>query len=178
MSVEQLRPDGPCRLTCRVASITGHFPGGNLGDAITPFSYLAANFTSPTFTILAGSLPTGASLSEAGEITGQFTEAVQGGTTYMWTVGVADVIGNTGSLIDSCTVSGIALAGDLPNGAVGDAGTLQYTHNYGVEPVSFAIHSGALPDGAAMNADGLVDYAYAETGAFSWVVQCTDAAGN
>ena len=71
----------------------------------------------------------------------------------------------------------LAIAGDLPDGAVGDAGTYQYAITGVTVPVTVAVTAGSLPPGAAMDDAGLVTYGYTTAGEYSWTVTVTGADG-
>jgi hypothetical protein len=72
----------------------------------------------------------------------------------------------------------VTITGDLPDGLVGDSGTLQYVVTGGVAPYSaITVLSGSLPPGATMDANGLVTYTYTTAGSYSWTVGGTDALG-
>lgn len=70
------------------------------------------------------------------------------------------------------------ISGNLPDGVVGDSGTLQYTVSGGLPPYSdITVLSGSLPPGASLATDGLVTYTYTTPGSSSWTVGGTDANG-
>lgn len=80
--------------------------------------------------------------------------------------------------IPEVIVDSPSITGDVPDGAIGDSGTLQYVVTGGVLPYSdLEIQSGSLPPGATMDADGLVTYEYSAPGSYSWTVGGTDAIG-
>lgn len=73
----------------------------------------------------------------------------------------------------------VSITGNLPDGYIGDTGTLQYVVSGGFPPIALVeILSGSLPPGATMDSAGLVTYDYTTVGSYSWVVQVTDAEGN
>jgi Phage stabilisation protein len=76
-------------------------------------------------------------------------------------------------------VAALSITGDLPDGTVGDEGTMQYVVTGGVPPYgTITILSGSLPPGATMATDGLVTYTYTTIGSYSWMVKVVDSDGN
>ncbi len=69
----------------------------------------------------------------------------------------------------------LSLAGDLPNGATGDAVSYTYTVGGGVLSIVASIASGALPTGLTMNAAGVVSGTLTAHGSFAWTVRATGA---
>lgn len=79
---------------------------------------------------------------------------------------------------ESGTIPPPEITGDVPDGAVGDSGTLQYVVTGGVPPYGqITVLSGSLPPGATMDTDGLVTYDYTTAGSYSWEVGGEDAQG-
>lgn len=71
----------------------------------------------------------------------------------------------------------LVVAGDLPDGVVGDTGSYQYVVSGGTPPYDVEVVSGVLPPGASMNTMGLVEYSYTTRGSYSWVVSAMDSIG-
>jgi hypothetical protein len=71
----------------------------------------------------------------------------------------------------------LVVTGDLPDGIVGDWGTRRYLVVGGTPPYSeISVVSGALPPGATLGDDGVVNFTYAQRGNFAWEVGVTDSA--
>lgn len=85
-----------------VLSVTGNLPDAlEKGEAIASYSYTASGGALPyTFSIAAGTLPPGLSLSSTGVLTGTPTAV----GAYTWTVRVTDALGDTADVVDSTEV--------------------------------------------------------------------------
>jgi len=70
----------------------------------------------------------------------------------------------------------MSVSGDLPNGIIGDSGTMQYVIKNALGAVTIKL-VGSLPPGATMDAAGLVTYAYSTGGHYAWTVVATDSTG-
>jgi hypothetical protein len=70
----------------------------------------------------------------------------------------------------------LSIFGHLADNFVGVSGTYQYLLAGGIKPRSVEVTSGALPDGATIDSDGLVTYSYTTAGTFSWELTLTDGA--
>lgn len=84
-----------------LVTISGDLPDGFVGDAGVT-SYLAAGGFGPyTFTIVAGSLPPGATMDVDGQVTYSYTTL----GNFAWTVMVTDVFGDSATLEDSASIA-------------------------------------------------------------------------
>lgn len=73
----------------------------------------------------------------------------------------------------------LTMAGDVPDGYVGDAVSGAYTVTGGVLPYgSVTVTSGTFPPGLTLNADGTYSGTLTTAGDYSWTVGVTDADGN
>ncbi|MGN2244939.1 putative Ig domain-containing protein [Frateuria sp. GZRR33] len=72
----------------------------------------------------------------------------------------------------------LSLAGHLQASTQGETVTYQYTRKGGVQPVTIALASGALPTGLSISAAGKVTGTITAGGSFSWTLRATDALGN
>lgn len=138
---------------CPTITITpGSLPELNPG---VPYSetLLPSGGTYPyTFAITNGELPTGLTLSADGVIEG--TPTVLESQTF--TVTVTDLDGCTGYIVYTITVAcpTITLSpGTLPAGEVGVAYSETISASGGIGPYTFAVISGALPDGLSLTAN-------------------------
>jgi hypothetical protein len=127
--------------------------------------------------ITSGTLPAGLVLAVTGAISG--TPAGSG--TFVFTVDVTDSAGHAASQQFSLTIaSGIAVstAAQLPSGSVGGAYSQTLTAVGGTPPYRWAVASGTLPGGLALNpASGVISGTPLANGTFHFTVQVTDNTG-
>ncbi len=154
-------------------------PNGVVGTAYSQ-TITGSGGTGPyVFTITAGALPTGLTLTAAGLVAG--TPTTTG--TFSVTIRGTDANGCFASLVYSVTVTGaacpvITLAPPtLPNGIVGTAYSQTITGSGGTGPYVFTITAGALPTGLTLTAAGLVSGTPTTAGTFSVTIRGTDANG-
>lgn len=133
------------------------------------------------YSLSAGSLPVGVSLSSAGRLSG--TPTVPG--SYPITVRATD--SSTGSGAPYSVANNYVLQVDspavaidpatLPDGAVGTAYNSVLSASGGVAPYSFSLLSGALPIGVSFSSGGQFTGVPRSDGNFSLTVRATDANG-
>lgn len=151
---------------------------GRLGAAYNQ-SLAAEGGTAPyTFTVTAGALPAGLTLSVTGSLSGTPTTA---GSSNL-TVTVVDAAGCVGSRNYTITVTAacqsLTLApASLPGGTVGVPYSQTLTATGGTAPYSFAVTSGTLPAGLTLASNGLLSGTLASAGGFSFTITATDASG-
>ena len=137
----------------------------------------AAGGTAPyTWSVNAGSLPPGITLSSAGVLSG--TPTTTG--SYSFTVNVIDK--NNGIATTSITLvvgAGLTLTfGTPPSGQVGTAYTDTLTAAGGTAPYTWSVSAGTLPAGITLNAaTGVLSGTPAAGGTANFTVKVTDAAG-
>lgn len=161
------------------------FPSATLTGATYHASYSATVAATGgagtlTYSITAGALPTGLSMSTAGAITG--TPAVTG--TFGFTVTAADAYGDSASQAFSLAVTYPQLTITQPtlaNGYVGSAyvsTTLVATGGSGTG-YTWALASGSsLPAGLVLSTGGVISGTPTATGTTAFTVQVTDSASN
>lgn len=144
-------------------------------------SVAASNGTpSYSYSVVAGALPAGLSLSGAsGVISGTPTA----GGSYVFTILAEDSTAGSGapysaSQAYAVTVGApsIALApASLPAATVGSSYSGSITASGGTAPYSYALNSGALPAGLTLAANGTLSGTPTQGGSFSFTVTATDA---
>jgi|GEM_PF-495681 len=147
---------------------------GVVGTAYS-FSYTASGSPVPTFTVSAGALPTGLSLSSAGAITG--TPTATG--TFTGSVKATNTAGNVTQNF-SITVSQLPAFTNGPpptTGTIGTAYSFTYTASGSPTP-TFTVSAGALPTGLSLSSAGVISGTPTVTGTFTGTVKATNTAGN
>jgi Putative Ig domain/IPT/TIG domain len=158
-----------------VSTTFGAPPAGQVGVAYTD-TLTATGGTAPySWSVNAGSLPPGLTLTSAGVLAGTPTTA----GSYPFTVNVIDQ--NNGIATASITLvvaSGLGLTFTAPpTGQVGVAYTDTLTAAGGTAPYTWSISAGSLPAGLTLTAStGVVAGTPTAAGTFSFTVKVTDAA--
>jgi hypothetical protein len=137
---------------------------------------MAASGGTPPYiwSITAGSLPAGLTLSSGGVISG--TPTTIGTSTP--TIKVADSLGANASgsfsITVSCTSLSIATAA-LPSGTQNSPYSFQMTKSGGIGSVSWSLFAGSFPTGVSIAAGGLISGTPSVSGAFSPQIRVTDS---
>jgi hypothetical protein len=133
-----------------------------------------------TFSIVAGSLPSGLTLNPStGAITGVPTVA----GTFSFTAKVVDSSGSTaGTATTNCTITvippPITLACPTSTAQVGTPYSSALTTTGGLPPFAFSIVSGSLPPGLTLNAStGAITGTPTAAGTFSFTAKVVDSSG-
>ncbi|MFO0799159.1 MAG: Ig-like domain-containing protein [Gemmataceae bacterium] len=127
-----------------------------------------------TFSVSAGALPDGLTLSGAGALTG--TPTLSG--TYNFTVRATDAFGSTGTRSYTLVVPLVLSPAGLPNGTQGVAYSQTVTVAGGVAPYLFSVSTGALPDGLTLDANsGAITGMPSVANTFNFTVTATNGAG-
>ena len=71
----------------------------------------------------------------------------------------------------------LSIAGNLPDGDLGDTVNYQYTIKATDRPITVTLPTGALPTGLSIDDAGRVTGTVTANGSFSWTVRVTDATG-
>ena len=128
-----------------------------------------------TFSISAGTLPPGVSLSGTA-ISGTFTTA----GTYNYTVRATDSTGafNEQSLSQLVNPP-VSIQGDsLPNGWPGRFVSSSLAPSGGTAPYTFQIASGALPPGISLSSNGAISGSFSTAGSYAFTVRLSDSVGS
>ncbi len=129
-----------------------------------------------TFSVTAGALPGGITLSSAGLLSG--TPTVAG--SFNFTAQATDGNGFTGSRAYTLVVNAPAITlapGTLPAGSGGVAYSQALTASAGVGSYTFSLSAGALPPGIALSSAGTLSGTPTTTGSFNFTVTATDSVG-
>jgi len=129
-----------------------------------------------SFSVTAGSLPAGVTLSREGVLSG--TPTAQG--NFSFTVTATDASGCSGArayTISVC-VSQVTLSpAGLPAGSLGSPYSQTITASGGTAPYAFAVSSGALPEGVTLSPSGVLSGTPTASGDFSFTITATDSSG-
>jgi large repetitive protein len=151
-------------------------PAAVVGTAYTDTLTAAGGTTPYTWSVNAGTLPAGLTLSSAGVLAGTPTTA----GSYPFTVNVVDQ--NNGIATASITLvvgAGLTLTfGTPPGGQVGTAYTDTLTAAGGTTPYAWSVSAGTLPAGITLNAStGVLAGTPTAGGTSNFTVKVTDATG-
>jgi FtsP/CotA-like multicopper oxidase with cupredoxin domain len=160
--------------TAPVSITTASLPGAVTGVAYSQTLTAAGGSAPLTWSISAGTLPTGMTLSAAGVISG--TATVTG--TSSFTVKVAAGNGTSATLPLSITVTAPVsiTTASLPGAITGSAYSQTLTSAGGSAPFTWSISAGALPAGLTLSAAGVINGTPTVTGTSTFTVKVT--AGN
>lgn len=149
---------------------------GQQGSAYGGCTISASGGTTPyTFTITAGSLPTGLSLNSS---TGAITGTASGSGTSNFTVTVTDAVPNTASQALSILINPTAAltvtTTSLNAGIYSEPYSAQMTATGGTAPYTWDISAGTLPRTLSLSSSGLLSGTLTQIGGFDFTVRATD----
>ncbi len=151
---------------------TASLPASDVGATYS--QTLAATGGTPpyTWTVTAGSLPTGITLSSAGLLSSSSIT----GTTSTFTIKATDSAGGSDSQSYTLTVNSAMsiTTASLPQGDAGKPYSQQFTLTGGTSPFTWTVASG-LPTGITMSTAGLLSGTTSATGPFPFTAQVADA---
>ncbi|HEX8151824.1 MAG TPA: ice-binding family protein [Thermoanaerobaculia bacterium] len=152
-------------------------PGSTAGTPYGPVNVTASGGTGPyVFSVTAGALPSGVTLSPGGVISG--TPTTSG--SFNVTITATDALGCRGSRIYAalvnCPVIAISPA-SLPNSTIGFPYSASLTGSGGTAPYTFVRTSGTLPPGLTLSSAGQFSGTPNTPGTFNFTVTATDAVG-
>ena len=168
-------------LSINIASLpvkitTTSLPNGQVGSAYSQ-SLAAGGGTPPyTWSISAGALPAGLSLSPAGQISG--TPSAAG--TANFTIHVTDSASGADSLVTALIIQPAPLTvttTSLANGSTGETYAQTLQASGGTPPYSWSLSSGTLPSGLTLSTSGSITGRPATAGNFMFTVRVTDRTG-
>ena len=153
-------------------------PDATLGQAYAAAFVALGGRGGYAFSLLAGTLPAGISLSSGGALSGTPTAV---GTAAGLQVKVVDMDGRTAlSAPFSITVATSVAVSGTPSasGTIGQTYSAPFAASGGTAPYAWTLESGSLPSGVALSASGTVSGAPTVAGTSAGLrVRATDAAG-
>jgi uncharacterized protein (TIGR03437 family) len=166
-------------ITSDVTVTTASLPNGEAGAPYTTTTLAATGGTSPySWTVSAGTLPPGLTLSTAGTVSG--TPSTTSGSPFTFTVLVTDSLGNTGSKPFTVTISAgptITTTSPLPGGEVGATyATVNFGATGGTAPYTWSVTGGTLPPGLTLASTGALSGTPSAAGSpFTFTVTVKDS---
>lgn len=171
---------GTATLTLRVCPVITisptSLPAITAGTAYNQTVTASGGASAYTFAIASGSLPTGLSLSSAGQITGTTTSTAA--TTV--TIRATDANGCTGTrayaitpICPTVTINTVSLPSGYPGASYGAA----LSAGAGISPYSWSLTSGSLPNGLGLSSDGFISGTPTTLGTSTFTVRAADANG-
>lgn len=150
-------------------------PGASVGSAYSQQLCASGGLGATSWSVTAGSLPAGLSLSSVGLLSG--TPTTPG--SHAFTVTATDAQSYTGSRAYTLTVAAsIALTpASLPAATGGQPYSQTLSAAGGSAPYSYAVTAGSLPAGLALSSAGVLSGTPTAAGSFSVTVTATDAGG-
>jgi len=151
--------------------------GGRANQPYAQELTVVGGYAPYAYSVLAGALPKGMTLSADGLLSG-IPDAAAG--QYTFTVGATDKYGLSARLDLVFTVLPPRMAINtetIPNGMRGRAYSAAIRVSGGSEPYAFSVVAGALPPGVKLGSDGTLRGRPTRAGTFAFTVQATDANG-
>ncbi len=164
-------------IACQTITVTP--PAVNSGVAGSPFSQTftqSGAIGSATFSLAAGTLPSGLSLATNGGLSGT---PLQTGT-FTITVKVTDANGCTGTTNYTLTIACQVITVTNPavnSGVAGSPFSQTFTQSGAIGTATFSLAGGSLPAGLSLSASGVLSGTPTQTGSFPITVAVTDANG-
>lgn len=159
----------------------GSLANGQRGQAYSATLVAGGGVGPYTYTVTAGALPTGLTLSPGGILSG--TPQASGAFNINVTAtdsstgaGPFSVVRGYALNIGAPTIALTPAAGALPGATVGAAYSGAVSANGGIAPYSFAVTAGSLPAGLTLASNGSLTGTPTTPGAFTFTVTATDAA--
>ena len=128
-----------------------------------------------TFSVSAGTVPTGLTLSAGGVLSGTPTIA----NTFNFTITATDTVGATASQAYTVVIAPaiVVSPATLPNGLVSQAYSQTITNTGGTGAVTFSVSSGTIPNGLTLTPGGLLSGTPTTANTFNFTITATDTVG-
>ena len=153
-------------------------PAGSQGVAYSQTLTAVGGSGGYVFSVSAGSLPSGLSMSAGGVISG----TPSAGGSFNFTAFVRDSNGNTGTRAYTVNIGTNSLTVNpaaLPNGTLTVAYSQTVSASGGTGPYTFAVSAGALPTGLSLDVNsGDITGTPTVAGPFSFTIRATDSLNN
>jgi uncharacterized delta-60 repeat protein len=164
--------------TIVVNPATPNLPVGQAGQPYNQAFSALNGFGPYTYSLNAGSIPNGMSLSVAGVLTGTPTSF----GSFNFTVKATDSTNCFGTRAYTLTINPPCAAitvnpSSLTNGTVGTAYNQTATATGGTAPYTYTISAGTLPGGLTLASGGALTGTPNAAGVFSFTIKATDASG-
>lgn len=164
-----------CKLVAeRMVCFTGSLPHTCSDEAYSGVITVVGGTAPYTWALVAGSLPTGLTLSNPSNTTALVSGTPTVPGNYNFQIRATDAQGNFQQKGFTIYVVGITTA-SLPSVTMNEAYSVQLTAAGGLEPYTFAITDGALPNGLTMTSAGLISGIATVEGEFVITFSVTDS---
>ena len=167
--------------------VTGQSIYYNVGVATSAYSVVAEDVEDSeiTYSLVAGTLPTGITLASDGEVSGTFTGSAQEGDVTNITIRATDAGGNYVDqnflLLANASTTWTTAAGTLGPAPVGISVQFQLEANSGTAggAITYSLVSGQLPAGLSLSSNGLISGQSTEGpgGDRTFTIRATDELG-
>jgi hypothetical protein len=154
---------------------TASLPNGTSGVAYSQTLAGSGGTTPYTWTVSAGALPAGLTLSSSGVLSGTPTT----GATSNFTIKLTDSAAGSATQSYSVTISGgvSITTASLPAGDVSAAYSQTFAASGGTSPYTWTISSGTLPAGLTLSSTGVLSGTPTTAGASTFTILVTDNIG-
>jgi hypothetical protein len=163
--------------TSALTIVTTNLPGATINKSYSASLQASGGTTPYAWSVKAGTLPPGLSLSSGGVISGTPTKT----GAYAATFGISDTTNQTASQSLSITVGSTTLqilTTSLPDGTLNKSYSAQLQASGGGTPYSWLLVGGALPSGIALSTSGAISGTPTKDGDYSATFQVTDSTLN
>ena len=151
-------------------------PPAEIGATYSSALAASGGSTPYTWTVSAGALPGGLTLSSTGQISGTPTTA----GTFSFTARASDAAAQTATAVLQITIAPaplvITTVSPLPSGQAGSAYSTTLAASGGTTPYTWTVGAGALPGGLTLSSAGLISGTPITAGTFSFTARVSDAA--
>lgn len=157
-----------------LALVTTSLPGSHIGDAYNEVVKAKGGVPPYTFSLVSGALPTGIDLTSNGALTGLAGSAGKADFSIKVTDTKGGVANGDFSIFvrpDPVEIGAL----NLPMGREGVAYEQRLIARGGIDPKTWSIGQGALPEGITLSTDGVLSGTPTEFGVFDFTVRVTDS---